>query len=189
MNQGELPSPDPDPRRLSLESLEQKLRALPPAAVPEDLPSKLITAIPPAKALGSLATGVVRRWPWIAAVGVMCVTLSAAFYSLMHLNSKPPAGPNEIRGATGSSTTGKDVPGSSKAVLEFEQAVRFDPYNADAWFGLAKAQADVHRSADAISSARKAIDVARSRNRSDLVDKIEAWLRSYRAAQSGRSPP
>jgi hypothetical protein len=67
--------------------------------------------------------------------------------------------------------------------------VHFDPYNAEAWFSLAKAQADVHRSADAISSAQKAIDIARSRNRSDLVDTVEAWLRSYRASESRRSPP
>jgi outer membrane protein TolC len=66
--------------------------------------------------------------------------------------------------------------------------VRIYPYNADAWFSLAKAQADVHRSADAISSAQKAIDVARSRNNAGFVNTIETWLRSYRAAESGRSP-
>ena len=190
MNQGELPSPDPDPRRLSLESLEQKLRALPFAEVPEALPSKLVAAIPPTKAIGSLTTGTIKRWPWIAAVGVMCCIVSAVLYSwLMHWNSKRPTGSNENRAATGSSTTGNHVLVSSKAVREYEQAVRFDPYNADAWFRLAKAQANAHQSADAISSAQKAIDIARSRNRTDLVDTVEAWLRSYRASESRRPPP
>src|SRR5689334_10433404 len=137
MNQGLPPSPDPDPRRLSLESLEAKLHALPLAAVPEALSSKLVAAIPPTKAIGSLASRVIRRWPWIAAVGVMCCIVSAVFYSwLMYWNS-PPTGSNENRGATDSSTTGNDVPGSSKAVQDYELAVRFDPYNADAWFSLA----------------------------------------------------
>src|SRR2546423_854202 len=101
MNQGELPSPEPDPRRLSLESLEEKLRALPLAPVPEGLPSKLIAAVPPTKAVTSLSSDVIKRWPWIAAVGVMCITVSAVVYSwLMHLNSKPPTGSNENGGAT-----------------------------------------------------------------------------------------
>jgi hypothetical protein len=189
VKQGVTPPPEPEPR-LSIESLEQRLRSLPPAPVPEALPSKLIAAIPAVKAAGSLGTGSIRRWPWIAAVGAICITLPAAYYSLQMLwNSKPRAGSNEDRHPTLSSTSGKDVPRSSKAVSDYEQAVRFDPYNADAWFGLAKAQADVHRSADAISSAQKAIDIARSRNRSDLARTIEAWVRSYRAAQSRRSPP
>jgi hypothetical protein len=190
MNRDVLPSPEPDPGRLSLESLEEKLRALPLAPVPDGLPSKLIAAIPPTKAVSSLGTQVIRRWPWIGAVGVMCITLSAVVYTwLMHLNSKPTTESNENRGATVSSTAGKDVPGPSKAVREYEQAVRFDPYNADAWFSLAKAQANAHQSADAISSAQKAIDIARSRNRADLVDTVEAWLRSYRASESHRPPP
>ncbi len=189
MNQG-TPSPEPDPGRLSLESLEQKLRALPPAAVPEALPSKLIGAIPPIKAMGSGGAGTGRRWPWIAAAGVMCMAVFAVSYSWLVLwNSKPPTLSNENRNETVPATTGKDVPASSKAVEQYEQAVRFDPYNADAWFGLAKAQANVHRSADALSSAQKAIDIARSRNRSDLVDRVEAWQRSYRATQPGQSPP
>jgi tetratricopeptide (TPR) repeat protein len=84
---------------------------------------------------------------------------------------------------------GKDVPAASKAVQQYDRAVTVDPYNADAWFALAKAQADLHRSEDAISSAQKALDAARSRNRSDLAGRIEAWLRSYRQAQSSRSAP
>ena len=190
MNRDVSPSPEPDPRRLSLESLEEKLRALPLAPVPENLSSNLIAAIPPAKAGSSLGSRVTRRWPWIGAVGVVCITLSAVVYSWRtRMNSMPPAGSNENQGAAVSSTDGKDMRAPSKAVREYEQAVRFDPYNADAWFSLAKAQADVHRSADAISSAQKAIDIARSRNRSAFVDTVETWLRSYRASETRRPPP
>ena len=181
MDQDVSPSPESDPRRLSLESLEEKLRALPLPPVPENLPSNLIAAIPPTKAISSLGRG----------VGVICIAVPAVVYSwLTHTNSKPPAGSNENQGAAVSSADGKAaMPAPSKAVREYEQAVRFDPYNADAWFSLAKAQADVHRSADAISSAQKAIDIARSRDRAALVDTVETWLRSYRASESRRPPP
>jgi tetratricopeptide (TPR) repeat protein len=189
VKQGVRPSPEPDPR-LSLESLEQQLRALPPPVVPESLPSKLIATIPPAKAAASLATSIIARWPWIAGVAVLCITVPAVFYSWqMHGNPKPGAESSENRDPMIPSTGGKDVPASSKAVRNYEQAVRIDPYNADAWFSLAKAQANVHRPDNAISAAQKAIDIARSRNRSDLASTIEAWMRSYRAAQSDRSPP
>jgi tetratricopeptide (TPR) repeat protein len=190
MNRDASPPSEPDPRRLSLESIEEKLRALPLPEVPGELASNLIAAIPSMKPQSPLGSRVVRRWPWIGAVVAICVTVSAAVYSwLMLTNSKPPGGLIENRGATANSTLGKDVPPTSKAVQEYEQAVRFDPFNADAWFSLAKAQADVHRSADAVSSAQKAIDIARSRDRSDLVDTVQAWLRSHRAAEARQSPP
>lgn len=190
MNQGVPPSSEPEPRRLSLESLEEKLRALPLAEVPENLPSNLIAAIPHTKVVSPRGSGATKRWPWIGAVGVICIAVPAAVYSwLTQTNSKPPAGSNEIQGAAVASADGKDMPAPSKAIREYEQAVRFDPYNADAWFGLAKAQADAHRSVDAISSAQKAIDIARSRNRAAFVDTVEAWLRSYRASNTRRPPP
>lgn len=186
MNQDALP-PEPDPDRLSLESLEEKLRALPLAVVPDDLPSKLIAAIPPAKAASLPGSRVQRLWPWIAAVGIVGITASALVYSwIIDGNSMPAERTNEIGNPA---TTGSKAPAISKAVQDYEPAVRFDPYNADAWFALAKAQADVHRSADAISSAQKAIDIGRSRNRTEFVSTVEAWLKSYGAAESRRTSP
>ena len=87
------------------------------------------------------------------------------------------------------SASGNNAPAALKTVQKYEQIVSVDPYNADAWFALAKAQADLHRSEDAIASAQKALDVARSRNRSDLAGTIETWLQSYGRTQSGRSTP
>jgi tetratricopeptide (TPR) repeat protein len=158
--------------------------------VPESLPSKLIAAVPATKAGGAAATSVITYWPWIAGVALISIAASAVVYSRHMLwNSKPPAASKENAGARGPSTIGKDAPATSKAIQQYEQAVRFDPYNADAWFALAKAQAAAHRSEDALSSAEKALDVARSRNRSELAGTIQAWLRSYRAAQSSRPGP
>jgi tetratricopeptide (TPR) repeat protein len=186
VNQGTRPTPEPDPERLSLESLEGRLRALPPTEVPDALSSKLIATIPPAKAAGTTATGVTRYWPWIAGVSLICIAAAAVFSSRqIFWNSKPPLGANDNVDAA-SSKAGKDPLATSKAVQQFDSAVRIDPYDADAWFSLAKAQADVHRAEDAISSAQKALDIARSRNRLDLASTIESWLRSHRSAQSGR---
>jgi tetratricopeptide (TPR) repeat protein len=173
------PSSEPDPRRLELESLEQRLRALPLAAVPNALPSKLVAAIPAAKAAGYSASRVPEKWPWIAGVGAMCIIGGAIIYSAL-IHSNPPGAANLKPPATGSSASAAKGPTSSPAILEGEKTVSRDPYNADAWFNLAKAQADLGRSADAVSSAEKALDVARSRNRRDLQTTIESWLRSHR---------
>jgi cytochrome c-type biogenesis protein CcmH/NrfG len=182
MNPG-LPSPEPDPRRLSLETLEEQLRTLPQPAVPDALPSKLIASIPPIATAGSLAAGVTKRWPFVAGIGATVILAFALLgIWLQHRSSNTLPEPNANHGATGTSTTEPNATVSSPAIRNYEQAVRIDPYDADAWFSLAKAQADVQRSADAISSAQKAIDVARSRNNAGFVNTIETWLRSYRAA-------
>jgi len=186
VNQGKRPTPEPDPERL-FGSLEAKLRALPPSEVPDTLRAKLIATIPSAKAAGATSAGVAKYWPWIAGVSLICIATGAVLYSRqIFWNSKPSLGPSENPGAAVSSIADRDPPVTSKAVQQFENAVRLDPYNADAWFSLAKAQADVNRAEDAISSAQKALDIARSRNRSDLVGTIERWLRSRRPTKSGQ---
>jgi tetratricopeptide (TPR) repeat protein len=189
MNRDVSPTSDPDPERPDLESLEQKLRALPLPAVPDGLRPKLIASIPSIKSAGSPGGRVLKLRPWVGMVGAICLAFSAAAGSLfMYLNREPDARLNEGPKPTASSTTSDDAVKSSKAVRDYEEAVRFDPYNADAWFGLAKAQADLNRSADAISSAEKAIDIGRSRNRTDFVSAVKGWLQSYRASRSRRAP-
>jgi predicted negative regulator of RcsB-dependent stress response len=150
----------------------------------------MIAAIPATKAGAGGASTVFKHWPWIAGVTLIFIAASGVLYSWhMFSNSNSSAASTENPSAVGSSTAGKEAPATSKAVQQYEKIVSVDPYNADAWFALAKAQADVHRSLDAISSAQKALDVARARNRSDLAGTIEAWLRSYHGTQSGRSTP
>jgi tetratricopeptide (TPR) repeat protein len=181
--------PEPDPLRLRLESLEQQLLALPPPSVPDALPSKLIAAIPATAAPASISVSVTKRWPWMAgigAIGILVFGLGYAWLTRSNSNTLQKSHANGI--ATGQLATGRSATASSKAIHDYEQAVRIDPYNADAWFNLAKAQGEMHQSADAISSAQKAIDIARSRNRNALADSIEAWLRDHRAAESGQSP-
>jgi tetratricopeptide (TPR) repeat protein len=155
--------------------------------VPDALRSKIVAGIPAAKAAVSLATSITSRWPWIAGLAGMFVMVSVAFYAWqMHGSSKPPVGANEDGNPTVSSPAMKNASATSKAIQKYEQAVLVDPYDAYAWFGLAKAQAEVNRSEDAISSARKSIDIARSRNRSDLVSVVETWLRSYEGPKPSR---
>jgi len=88
------------------------------------------------------------------------------------------APPAKVEGGAGNSN-GLNSP-TSKRTRDYEEAVRVDPYNADAWFALAKAQAAVDRADEAVSSAQKALDVARSRDRNELAQTIEAWLRLHR---------
>lgn len=186
MNHGKVPPAEPNPERLSLESLEQQLRALPPPTVPDALQAKLIAAIPSAKAVGSLSARRVRRWWWIAGAGVACIASSAAVYLCLNHSLPPPDESGRGARSTVAAPQGADAPAASKAMRDYEARVRFDPYDADAWFGLAKAQAGVNRPEDAISSAQKAIDIARARGRADFVSAVEAWVRPYRAAQSAK---
>ena len=191
MSQGQPPSPEPDDlRRPSLESLEQQLRTLPQPVVPDTLSTKLIAAIPAVAGKASVSvSGMTKFWLWtvgLAAAGILASTL--VFTWIVRENSNSLPAPKANNSAAETSTIGSKPPASSKALQQFEQAVRFDPFNANAWFNLAKAQAAEHRSDDAISSAEKGLDIAHSRNNAALANTIEAWLRSYRATLSGQSP-
>ena len=185
MNQQQPGLPEPDPRAASLESLKIQLRALPPPAVPAELAGRLIAAIPGVSAAGAAAGGW-KAWRWIAAIGGAGVVAAALTYTWM-ANRNPRAVPavKAEGGATENSTSAPNA-SSMKAVRDAEQAVRFDPYNADAWFALAKAQAAANQTEAAASSAEKALDVARSRDRPDLARIIETWLRSHRKAGDTR---
>jgi tetratricopeptide (TPR) repeat protein len=191
MNQSLPPSQDPDDlRQPSLESLKQQLRALPPPTVPDALPTKLIAAVPAAAGKASFtAGGTTKFWLWatgLAAAGILASVLVVTW--IVRENSKSLPEPKANNNAAETPTTGSKALVSSKSLQQFEQAVHFDPFNADAWFNLAKAQAAEHRSEEAISSAEKGLDIANSRNNATLANTIEAWLRSYRAMQPGRFP-
>ncbi len=49
---------------------------------------------------------------------------------------------------------------------------------------MALAYAALKRPTQAIAVAEQALQVARSRSDTELAEKIEAWLKSYRAAQA-----
>jgi cytochrome c-type biogenesis protein CcmH/NrfG len=178
--------PEPDPS-VSLEALEQKLRALPQADVPARLPAKLLASIPASKAAGSFGAAAISRWLLIAAVSVACAALSVGAYLAVHgTTSKFAKPPNEKANPADSPSAKSAAAPSSQALDDLQKAVRVDPFNAEAWFALAKAQAAGQSSA-AAESAQKAIDVARSRNNNVFAGQVETWLRSYRASQ-GKGP-
>jgi cytochrome c-type biogenesis protein CcmH/NrfG len=179
-----LPGPEPDKRR-NRGSLEDQLRALPPPPVPESLKSKLVGSIPRTAGPIATSTGLSKSWIVIAGICVAGVLVgSFAVYSWMQSrNVKEPAGLNAGASSANSTTTAAT---SSQVIEKYEQAVLHDPYDADAWFNLAKSQIAAHRSADAISSAHKALDIARSNNRTSLAQTVEAWLKANAIAEPGQ---
>jgi len=70
----------------------------------------------------------------------------------------------------------------AEAIKPFEEALRLDPNNTENYKNLATAYGQMHRSADAISTAEKAIALAQSQGNAALAQKIETWLRDYRAS-------
>ncbi|HZZ29073.1 MAG TPA: tetratricopeptide repeat protein [Pirellulales bacterium] len=189
MSQAVPPSPQPDLHQRPLESLEEQLRALPPPTVPAALPAKLIAALPATAATATFAAGSAKLWLWLVGIGAAVVLLAALMITgLTHSGSNAPPEPKPAAANSAATANSTLVPAAvSKTIENYQQAVTVDPYNADAWFNLAKAQAAAQLSADAISSAKKAIDIAHSRNQTTFVSTIEAWLRSYRATLPGQS--
>ncbi len=167
--------PGPDPKSLELELLEARLRAIAPPAVPERLVEKLAVGIPRA---GASSGGLLNKPRlWFAACAAMVVIIAAVSVAVWsHWGSgsgRRNAGGPQQNGGSGVPNTIKN-----QAIGQYEHAVAVDPYNAEAWFNLAKAQADAGRWDEAISSAQKSIDIARSRGRTDFVHMVEAWVKS-----------
>ncbi len=190
---GEPSSSGSSPKQPSLELLEQQLRALPPPPMPDALPARLIAAIPPLKAATSAATGVAKGWllaSGAAVAGVVATVVLLAW--LIHANPVAPngAGKNGNVPAAPQTTSPafQTAPAAASVIRQYEHAVSVDPYNAEAWFDLAKAQADAHRLDDAISAAEEALDVARSRNNAGLAKAIEAWLQTHREMGARLTP-
>jgi len=71
-----------------------------------------------------------------------------------------------------------------QAIEHFKQALRFKPDYLNACYNLASAYAKINRSAEAISTAQKALELARVQGQTAQAKKIEEWLKSYRASLS-----
>ena len=177
MSQAVPPFPEPNPPRADLEALEEKLRALAPPAVPAALESKLIASIPAAGALG--------RWPRCSQSTGFGSWARRGFASLAGaVVHWWPSEANSGRGQPGPAKTERADRPIPPAIKKYEDAISVDPYNAEAWFNLAKAQAAVHMTDEAVSSAQKAIDVARVRDRIGYANDVEAWLQDVQGGQS-----
>lgn len=74
-----------------------------------------------------------------------------------------------------------------EAVQQFKQALRLKPDDIIAYNNLAESYAKMHLSSEAVASAQKAIELARSQGQTALLKQIEDWLKSYRTNQS--NPP
>lgn len=71
-----------------------------------------------------------------------------------------------------------------EAIEQFQQALRYDPTDIDALIGLASSYEALHRSAEAIATGEKALELARAQRQTELAEKIAGWLTLYRSRQS-----
>jgi cytochrome c-type biogenesis protein CcmH/NrfG len=120
---------------------------------------------------------------WAVVVGILAVGAVAVGLTVQWLSGGNPVAPNGNGNANSKAPAAQNapavtVPAVQKELQRWEDATRNDPFDASAWFNLAKAQLQAQRSDDATASARKALDVARSGRRPDLVAPLEAWLKS-----------
>jgi cytochrome c-type biogenesis protein CcmH/NrfG len=175
-----LPNPDSNPPA-SLEAIEAQLRALAPPDVPAGLAGKLIGSIPPVVAGAAASTIAVKIWAVV--VGVIAVGAVAVGLTVQWLSGGNPVAPNANGNANSKTPAAQAAPAAiapalQKELQRWEEATRNDPFDASTWFNLAKAQLQAQRKADAIASAQKALDIARSGRRPDLVAPLEAWLKA-----------
>ncbi len=91
---------------------------------------------------------------------------------------------SEAHANMGAALVGLGRPG--EAINHYQQALAINPTNVDAVANMALAFAALHRSEDAIATAARAVEMARSQDEPLLADKVEAWLKSYRAAHGNR---
>ena len=66
-----------------------------------------------------------------------------------------------------------------EAIIHLEEALKLTP-DVESHANLAFAYAQANRSVDAIATARKAVELARSKGETSLAEQIEAWLITYR---------
>ena len=67
-----------------------------------------------------------------------------------------------------------------EALGYLREEMRLRPDSASGYANAAQAYASLGRTADAISSAEKAFDLARSSGQTDTAEQIAKWLVSYR---------
>jgi tetratricopeptide (TPR) repeat protein len=70
---------------------------------------------------------------------------------------------------------------SKEAIGHYLEVLRLKPDFPEVYFNLALAYANIHQSAQAVSAARKALELARSKGQTAPAKKIEDWLKSYQS--------
>jgi tetratricopeptide (TPR) repeat protein len=70
-----------------------------------------------------------------------------------------------------------------EAIEYFIQVIKLKPDHIDAYSNLMLAYAKLDQSAEAVATAQKAVEIARSKEQWKQAKKIKDWLNSYRAGQ------
>jgi tetratricopeptide (TPR) repeat protein len=73
-----------------------------------------------------------------------------------------------------------------EAIEYFIHAIKLKPDYIDAYSNLMLAYAKLDQSAEAVATAQKALEIARSKGQTEQAKKIEDWLNSYRASMGVR---
>ena len=68
-----------------------------------------------------------------------------------------------------------------EAIEHFKQAVQFRPDHINAYTNMALTYAMLHQPSQAVAAAQKALEIARSQQKTEQAQRIENWLNSYRA--------
>jgi protein O-mannosyl-transferase len=71
-----------------------------------------------------------------------------------------------------------------EAIKHYENAIRLKPDFTDVYYNLAKAYADADKSAEAIATAQKGLELAKAQGLTDKARMTEEWLNTYRASLS-----
>ncbi len=67
-----------------------------------------------------------------------------------------------------------------EAIDQFKQTLQLEPNRLPTYRSLALAYAQLQHPAEAIATAQKALDLARSTGQTPLAEQIENWLTKYR---------
>ncbi len=70
------------------------------------------------------------------------------------------------------------------AIEHSRQAIELNPEYVEAYANLAAAYAQVNRLDEAIADAQKALELARTKGRTDLMGTLESSLNDYRARRA-----
>ena len=72
-------------------------------------------------------------------------------------------------------------------IKQFDEALRLNPDNINAYTNMMMAYVLLKRPAEAIAAAEKALELARAQGKTAEAAEITAWLASYRSQQNNSS--
>lgn len=79
---------------------------------------------------------------------------------------------------------GADAGRAEDAIEQYEQALHLIPQDSAAYLNLMKTYAALHRSAEAMATAQRTLELARSQHDNAPASQVEAWIADYREQQT-----